>query len=192
MTVVCWTVQGIDLSNPGYARDYERLLRRLRTILISLFRFLTQTPSTFPLHHTNRRLCTLDKPHAFSLPWPKVATMAFCGLCSPSQCASSGRRSTVGLTFEERLQRALRKAATGAGVVKPVSVIGHRHSHGARVVGPQQCKHNHDSHTCAQGGSGRHHQPFGFTASGLSRPHSRTGIPRSRMRSLACCTVYSP
>lgn len=26
----------------------------------------------------------------------------------------------------------------------------------------------------------------------LSRSQMRTGIPRSRIRSLACCTVYSP
>ena len=38
----------------------------------------------------------------------------------------------------------------------------------------------------------RHGQSFEFTASGLSRSHKRTGMPRWRMRSLACCTVYSP
>jgi hypothetical protein len=29
-------------------------------------------------------------------------------------------------------------------------------------------------------------------ASSLNRPHNRTAIPRSRIRALACCTVYSP
>ncbi len=41
-------------------------------------------------------------------------------------------------------------------------------------------------------GGWRHRQPFRFTGSGLSQAHKRTGIPRSRIRSLACCTVYSP
>ena len=34
--------------------------------------------------------------------------------------------------------------------------------------------------------------PFGFIASSLNRPHKRTAMPRSRIRALACCTVYSP
>jgi|LakMenEpi03Aug12_release.lakeMendotaPanAssembly.Ray.scaffolds.fasta_scaffold282614_2 hypothetical protein len=40
--------------------------------------------------------------------------------------------------------------------------------------------------------AGGYRQPFGFIASSLSRTHKRTGMPRSRIRSLACCTVYSP
>ena len=72
------------------------------------------------------------------------------------------------------------------------AAIGHRHPHGARTAGSLGCIHHHDLYTCTQGGSRRYGQPFGFTASGLSRLHKRTGTPRSRMRSLACCTVYSP
>ena len=40
--------------------------------------------------------------------------------------------------------------------------------------------------------AGAYRQHFGFIASSLSRTHKRTGMPRSRIRSLACCTVYSP
>jgi hypothetical protein len=41
----------------------------------------------------------------------------------------------------------------------------------------------------------RHVQPrryLAFNVIGGSARHSRTGMPRSRIRSFACCTVYSP
>lgn len=41
-------------------------------------------------------------------------------------------------------------------------------------------------------GAGWHGQPFGFTASGLNRPHNLTGIPRPAICCLACPTVNSP
>ena len=69
---------------------------------------------------------------------------------------------------------------------------GHRHSHGARVAGSFRRFDKDDLHPCAQGGSGWHGQPFGFTASGLSRHHNLTGIPRPAICCLACPTVNSP
>lgn len=45
------------------------------------------------------------------------------------------------------------------------AAIGHRHSHGAGAAWSFRCKHNHDLHTCAQGGSGRHGQPARCTCS---------------------------
>jgi hypothetical protein len=44
----------------------------------------------------------------------------------------------------------------------------------------------------AAGGRGWHSQPAGCAAHRLSTAYKRTGIPRSRIRSLACRTVYSP
>ena len=72
------------------------------------------------------------------------------------------------------------------------AAIGHRHSHGTRVAGSFRRFDNDDLHPCAQGGSGWHGQPFGFTASGLSRHHNLTGIPRPAICCLACPTVNSP
>ena len=72
------------------------------------------------------------------------------------------------------------------------AAIGYRHSHGARVAGSFRRFDNDDLHPCAQGGRRGHGQPFGFTASGLSRHHNLTGIPRPAICCLACPTVNSP
>ena len=75
------------------------------------------------------------------------------------------------------------------------AAVGHRHSHGARVAGSCRRLDNDDLHPCAQGGCWRQSQPTGCPASVVidgSARYSRTGIPRSRIRALACCTVYSP
>ncbi len=45
-----------------------------------------------------------------------------------------------------------------------------------------------------QSGGMRHTRKMGVTdvKAFLNRLYRRTGIPRSRIRSFACCTVYSP
>ena len=49
--------------------------------------------------------------------------------------------------------------------------FGHRHSHGAGVVGTQRCELDDDSHPSAQDSSSGHSQPFGCACSGLALNH---------------------
>lgn len=149
----------------------------------------------------------VEVPHAFASKYPKVGDTWGSFWMFPSHTLSVDPRSGVERRhhlFEERLHLGLKKAVAAVGVVKPVLVhtlrhafaeLGHRHSYRARVAGSFRRLDNNDLHPSAKRVCWRHSQPTGCPTSGVidgSARHTRTAIPRSRIRAFACPTVYSP
>ena len=125
----------------------------------------------------------VETPHALEKKYPKVGNTWAWFWLFPSPTLSVDPRSGVERRqhlFEERLQRAVKKASALAGIAKPVvrphaapflrhapAPVRHRHSHGAGAAGSFRRVHHHDLYTCAQGGGRWHGQPAG-----------RAGAPR--------------
>lgn len=113
----------------------------------------------------------VEVPHALQAKYPQLANTWGWFWLFPSPTLSVDphtgeiRRHHL---FEERLQRALKRA-----------VARHRHPHRAGAAGPQRCQHHDDLHARAQG-RGRRHRVAARCAGAASRcrPSTRSRLPR--------------
>jgi integrase len=113
--------------------------------------------------------CGVQTPHALDQKYPNVGHSWGWFWVFPSPALSVDPASGVERRhhlFEERLQRAIKKAVADAGIAKPVSVHTsfvchasaakrHGHPHRAGTAGPFGCQHHHDLHPCAEGGDNK-------------------------------------
>lgn len=105
-------------------------------------------------------------PHALKTKYPGVGQRWEWFWAFPASSMSVEPRIGVWRrhpVYEERLQRALKKAVARAGICKPVSVhnfasqlrhalvaVGDRHAHGAGVAGALGCDYDNDLYPCLE------------------------------------------